>query len=1222
MALVVVLTVVVLATILVSAFVSVAMLERSSSGHYAASLRAEEVARAGYTTVLADLRREISAGSTVVTNAGGAVLFNMPRTNWTMIPQTNIAIPNTPSLVRFSSTNVPTGFTNTAWFDTNALPPNRSSTVSTATKSRNNRKISATSWLAPRLIPTNSAAAVAALTNNPPSWIYLTRSGARALANTDAPSAASSSLSNTNYVIGRFAYAIYDTGGLLDANLAGAPSDTAIVPAAWAASKANQAFADLTQVGLTAAQTAALVQWRNAASAADTNSYTRYIRQTGPTNGFVTGVNGDRKFFSRSDFLRYADVNAWTPDAIASFTTFQRDPAAPGLFPTYDANTYKPALIPGGGAVSAIQASSAYRTIASTTPGATNPAVLQVRKADGTPEVSNRFNLDRLLWLTREGPIASLSTGNSLYTTALAALGGTPEAAAFLAQGTSANIQKYFGLCWDGSPASWNPGNPSPTTGEIGQMWIYCSPTGSLASRAGSIKTLAQAAAENREPDLFELVQAAILSGSLGQATGDPSVASIPNTNVVYGEWERRFAFVNGIAMGQNKSCNTRELRLDKNNKLFHAEPKYQVARIIANLVDQADADSYPTAIRLNEETVWGIEDLPLFNGVGMFAARPLPNDAFMPDPNQRYVHQWALFSLWNPHVAATSPGSAPDTFRIICRSGFTSPYFYSMKYYLADGVTQANNWLPTTTVSETFLPSPSWIQFLAADYGGFREPTMVTPKANTTISAATASGANRITVGRVDLMGLHTGRIEMPDHPDYVPLCAGVGLSISGNLTRTAENIVKNDSPDGRGLMWKNGNSMNLELQYRDPSGGWRTYDVIYGFIPDWTQVGFTNYLMPDDPNYGASLVNMKASIPGDTRNVAAVPVAMLATGDFKLLTPAHLRIDPRTSRLNMGATYSKYYEVSNRTQGWISGQLDRTLAPYRIDASPPSNSSSDTYSCFVASPIVGPAGASAFFTPNASGQMFGGMFANNYSEINSSSNYGDPDLVQRLGDAGSRANNHPGTVGNTAARPIILNRPFRNVGEIGVVFRDTPWRTLDLLSEKSADAGLLDIFCVGETPATPVAGRVNLNSAPRQVLMALISGSDRTPSSSSSPIAANSATNIVSDILGRRTTNGPIQALSQLPALFPQTNTVSADYPAPKLQREAAARALAGVGTTRTWNLLVDVVAQSGRLAPNASSLSGDFIVEGQKRVWFQVSVDRLTGEVVAIQSEPYEE
>ena len=538
------------------------------------------------------------------------------------------------------------------------------------------------------------------------------------------------------------------------------------------------------------------------------------------------------------------------------------------------------------------------------------------------------------------------------------------------------------------------------------------------------------------------------------------------------------------------------------------------------------------------------------------------------------------------------------------------------------------NKWL-NYTISESFSVSPSWIQFSSADYGSFREPRVVTPESNTTTSGPTPSGANRITVGRVDLVGLHTGRMDMPDHPDYVPPCAGLSLSISGTVPRTAENIVKLDASayDARGLMWTNGNSMNLELQYLDPSGGWRTYDVIYGFIPDWTQTGFTNYLMPDDPNYATALANMQGAVSAGIKPyIASVQVAMLTTGtapDFKLLDPAHLRIDPRTSRLNMGRTYSKYNEVK-AAQAYNAGQLDRTLAPFRTDAARPSNSSSDSYSSYVASPIVGPVGASAFFTPNASGQMFGGMFANNYSEINSSSNYGDPDLVQRLGDAGSRANNHPGTFGNTAARPIILNRPFRNVGEIGVVFRDTPWRTVDLLSEKSADAGLLDIFCVGETPATPVAGRVNLNSAPRQVLMALISGSDRTPSSSSSPIAANSATNIVSDILGRRTstTNGPIQALSQLPALFPQTNTVSADYPAPKLQREAAARALAGVGTTRTWNLLVDVVAQSGRLAPNASSLSGDFIVEGQKRVWFQVSVDRLTGEVVAIQSEPYEE
>jgi len=102
----------------------------------------------------------------------------------------------------------------------------------------------------------------------------------------------------------------------------------------------------------------------------------------------------------------------------------------------------------------------------------------------------------------------------------------------------------------------------------------------------------------------------------------------------------------------------------------------------------------------------------------------------------------------------------------------------------------------------------------------------------------------------------------------------------------------------------------------------------------------------------------------------------------------------------------------------------------------------------------------------------------------------------------------------------------------------------------------------------------------------------------------------------------NGPIENLSQLAALFPQTNNVTPAYPARKVQREGAVRALAGVGTTRTWNLLVDVIAQSGRLSPAASNLGSDFIVEGQKRFWLSVSLDRFTGDIVASQLEPYEE
>ena len=86
------------------------------------------------------------------------------------------------------------------------------------------------------------------------------------------------------------------------------------------------------------------------------------------------------------------------------------------------------------------------------------------------------------------------------------------------------------------------------------------------------------------------------------------------------------------------------------------------------------------------------------------------------------------------------------------------------------------------------------------------------------------------------------------------------------------------------------------------------------------------------------------------------------------------------------------------------------------------------------------------------------------------------------------------------------MLNRPFRNVAELGYAFRDLPWKTLDFFSDKSADAGLLDIFAVNDGPAlfdsngnftgmgavpTMVAGSVNLNTTQAADLQAVFAGS-----------------------------------------------------------------------------------------------------------------------------------
>src|SRR5262249_32280852 len=111
----------------------------------------------------------------------------------------------------------------------------------------------------------------------------------------------------------------------------------------------------------------------------------------------------------------------------------------------------------------------------------------------------------------------------------------------------------------------------------------------------------------------------------------------------------------------------------------------------------------------------------------------------------------------------------------------------------------------------------------------------------------------------------------------------------------------------------------------------------------------------------------------------------------------------------------------------------------------------------------------------------------------------YADNDNITQPADA-----KYPGAASTTGAstpyytsstsyHPIMLNRPFRNVAELGYAFRDLPWKSLDFFTDKSADAGLLDIFAVNDGPAlfdsngnftgmgavpTMVAGSVNLNS------------------------------------------------------------------------------------------------------------------------------------------------
>jgi hypothetical protein len=71
----------------------------------------------------------------------------------------------------------------------------------------------------------------------------------------------------------------------------------------------------------------------------------------------------------------------------------------------------------------------------------------------------------------------------------------------------------------------------------------------------------------------------------------------------------------------------------------------------------------------------------------------------------------------------------------------------------------------------------------------------------------------------------------------------------------------------------------------------------------------------------------------------------------------------------------------------------------------------------------------------------------------------------------------------------------------------------------------------------------------------------------------------------------------------------------------RESAIRALSASGQTRVWNVMIDVVAQTGEYPSNASTFD-QFSVQGEQRYWIHLAIDRLTGQIIDKQVEVVKE
>jgi hypothetical protein len=210
-----------------------------------------------------------------------------------------------------------------------------------------------------------------------------------------------------------------------------------------------------------------------------------------------------------------------------------------------------------------------------------------------------------------------------------------------------------------------------------------------------------------------------------------------------------------------------------------------------------------------------------------------------------------------------------------------------------------------------------------------------------------------------------------------------------------------------------------------------------------------------------------------------------------------------------------------------------------------------------------------------------------------------------------------------------VLLNRRFENVGEFGYAYNPASTlasKTLNFASSTSPERAMLDFFTYNT--ASPRAGIVNLNTRNGPVLASIIRGallhdpgSENTPTAlASQAIALAAAQAIVRETATSGAGRSPAVTRADVARLTAAAFTAVPSLAASDEAKQTIARALAEIGQARTWNLMIDVIAQTGKYAPGTPDLSNPakFIVEGEKRYWLHIALDRDNGAVLGTQLE----
>ncbi len=650
-ALVISLIAVVLVTVLVVAFFSRALLNRQVSFSSISQVRADLLAHSALDIVTGELRQEIVDHSNPPVNGAYTPVtpnYMLPYKDGVSGADANVG---TYTICKVAASNTPIDHGSSNTFG---------SSVGIDQPSINGRSQSQQSWF------TNGPGLGS--TTTLPTWVYLARN--QTIPTTLA--AANYDPNSDTYVIGRFTYTVYNTSGLLDANVAGYPASSTdpALPTLDIATKASLAYADLTALGITQAQTTALAKWRNQATFSLASLATASkplvfdewasalpgIGSTVPGNGttaidkmaleaastgHVVAAAGDNVFVSRRDLLKYVTTNGLDKDTSSNPTYiagnlshFSAASNAPSWGPSNLTDTS------GGASVATTYGTNANST---TSVNRLVPAVLwkqagnvQHYNDDGTytkiavttsdPVVLRRFSLAKIAWLGHNGANATAFSST---------VGTTQQAAA---------IQACFGLSWDQTNLRWTYNNGDPSN------ILTLEQVRGLATNAST--------GLQREPDFFELLKAGILSiedpatgkssGSLGEQPGTAAnlTGTVPTTTGPMGSLFDTFS----------------------------ADEDFHVLQIGANIIDQADSDNYPTAIYMNLQqfpgqpgmaalynTVFGVENLPMLDAMGLITVQM----DCMADNGPEGA--WMQPELWNPHesTTATNVSTTPTSLRL-----------------------------------------------------------------------------------------------------------------------------------------------------------------------------------------------------------------------------------------------------------------------------------------------------------------------------------------------------------------------------------------------------------------------------------------------------------------------------------------------------------------------------------------------------------------------------